>query len=64
MANKTNNRGITGKRAIRYAKNASSLVTSNDLTPEERKQYFEAIKVLRNLSDKYCVFHNIPVDED
>lgn len=49
-----NQRAITGDRVLVYTRFASKSVFYNLVTPKERKQYFEAVKVLRNLADEYC----------
>ena len=59
-----NIRGITGKRATRYLENAHKLVFHNLVSPKERRQYFDAVKTLRSLSDKYCELHGLPLDID
>lgn len=59
-----NIRGITGKRAARYLEKANKLIFYNLVSPEERRQYFNAVKTLRGLSDKYCEIHGLPYDLD
>lgn len=58
------NRGITGRRVLRYAKLANKMIFYNLVTPKERQEYFKAVKVLRNLSDQYCYTNGLPLDED
>ena len=54
---------ITGNRVLRYAKLANKMIFYNLDTPEERKEYFKAVKVLRDLSDRYCNINGLPLDE-
>lgn len=64
MKEHKNIRGITGKRAARYLEKAHKLVFYNLVSPKERRQYFDAVKILRSLSDKYCEIHGLPLDID
>lgn len=64
MKEHINVRGITGKRAARYLENASKLSFLKLVSPKERQQYIDAVKILRNLSDKYCEMHGLPLDID
>lgn len=47
-------RTITGNKAVKYTELANKMVMQNLVSPQERKQYFDAIKALRELADKYC----------
>lgn len=55
-------RNITGMRALVYTKYASKSLQTNLATPEEKRKYFEAIRTLRNLADKYGRIHGIDMD--
>ena len=57
-------RGITGNRVLRYAKFADKMIFYNLVTPKERKEFFKAVKVLRDLSDQYCNITGLPLEED
>ena len=59
-----NIRGITGNRAARYLENANKLMFYKLASPKERCQYFDAVKTLRSLSDKYCEITGLPYDLD
>lgn len=57
-----NQRSITGMRALVYTKYADKFVSDHFATPKERNQYFEAIKTLRALADKYGEINGIDID--
>ena len=57
-----NQRNITGMRALVYTKYADKLLSEHLATPEERNQYFKAIKALRNLADKYGEIIGVDMD--
>lgn len=57
-----NQRNITGMRALVYTKYADKLLLEHLATPEERNQYFKAIKALRNLADKYGEIIGVDMD--
>ena len=46
--------GITGIKAMKYTELANRMVTLDLASPEEKRQYFNAIYTLRELADKYC----------
>lgn len=54
MKTKVVTRSITGNKAVKYTELANKMVSQNLVSPQERKQYFDAIKALRELADKYC----------
>lgn len=56
-------RGITGNRVLRYAKFANKMIFYNLVTPKERKEFFKAVMVLRDLSDQYCNINGLPLEE-
>ena len=57
-----NQRSITGMRALVYTKYADKLLSEHLATPEERNQYFKAVKALRDLADKYGEIIGIDMD--
>lgn len=57
-----NQRSITGMRALVYTKYADKLLWENLATPEERNQYFKAVKALRDLADKYGEIIGVDMD--
>lgn len=59
MKKKVETRGITGEKAVKYAELANKLVFYNLVSPQERNKYFDAIKALRDLADKYCEIHGL-----
>lgn len=59
MKKKVETRGITGEKAVKYAELANKLVFYNLVSPQERNKYFDAIKALRDLADKYCKIHGL-----
>ena len=54
MEKKVKTRGITGIKAMKYTELANRMVTLGLASPEEKRQYFNAIYTLRELADKYC----------
>ena len=52
---------LTGNKAVKYTKLANKLVMNNLVSPEERRQYFNAIYALRELADKYCDIHGLEI---
>lgn len=54
MKTKVVTRSITGKKAVKYTELANKMVSQNLVSPQEREQYFDAIKALRKLADEYC----------
>lgn len=60
--NSNNQRSITGMRALVYTKYADKLLWENLATPEERNQYFKAVKALRDLADKYGEIIGVDMD--
>lgn len=57
-----NHRSITGMRAVVYTKYANKLIFEHLATPEERNQYFKAIKTLRALADTYGEIIGVDMD--
>lgn len=57
-----NHRSVTGMHAVVYTKYASKLLFEHLATPEERNQYFKAIKALRALADKYGEIVGVDMD--
>ena len=54
MEKETKTRSITGIKALKYTELANRMVTLGLASPEEKRQYFNAIYTLRELADKYC----------
>ena len=54
MKKEIETRSITGNKAVKYTELANKMVMLNLVSPEERRQYFNAIYALRELADKYC----------
>lgn len=50
----TTTRSITGNKAVQIVQYANKLVAKKLVSEEDRRKYFDAIKVLRDLSDQYC----------
>ena len=61
MKKEIETRGITGRKALKYTELANKLVMDNLVSPEERRQYFNAIYALRELADKYCDIHGLEI---
>lgn len=61
MEKETKTRGITGIKAMKYTELANKMVMLNLVSPEERRQYFNAIYALRELADKYCNIHGLEI---
>ena len=57
-----NGRWVTGDHALVYTRFASKALFFNLVTPKQRKQYFEAIKVLRDIADEHCKMLGIDID--
>ena len=54
MRKEVKTRGITGIKAVKYVELANKMVMLNLVSPEEKRQYFNAIYTLRELADEYC----------
>ena len=54
MEKKVKTRSVTGIKAMKYTELANRMVTLDLASPEEKRQYFNAIYTLRELADKYC----------
>ena len=54
MEKEVKTRSVTGIKAMKYTELANKMVMLNLVSPEERRQYFDAIYSLRELADKYC----------
>lgn len=54
MKKEIETRSLTGFKAVKYTELANKMVMDNLVSPEERRQYFNAIYTLRELADKYC----------
>lgn len=52
-------RGITGNNAVQIVQYANKLVALNLVSEKDRQKYFDAIKILRSLSDQYCEIHGL-----
>ena len=61
MRKEVETRGITGIKAMKYTELANKMVMLNLVSPEERRQYFNAIYALRELADKYCNIHGLEI---
>ena len=61
MRKEVKTRSITGIRAMKYTELANKMVMLNLVSPEERRQYFNAIYALRELADKYCNIHGLEI---
>ena len=61
MKKEVKTRSITGTKAVKYAELANKMVMLNLVSPEERRQYFDAIYALRELADKYCNIHGLEI---
>lgn len=55
-------RNITGMRTLVYTKYAGKLIDDHLATPQERSQYFKAVKILRDLADMYGEINGIDMD--
>ena len=61
MRKEVETRSITGIKAMKYTELANKMVMLNLVSPEERRQYFNAIYALRELADKYCNIHGLEI---
>ena len=61
MKKEVKTRSITGFKAVKYTELANEMVMLNLVSPEERRQYFDAIYALRELADKYCDIHGLEI---
>ena len=61
MKKEIKTRSITGIKAVKYTELANKMVMLNLVSPEERRQYFDAIYALRKLADKYCNIHGLEI---
>ena len=61
MKKEIKTRSITGNKAVKYIELANKMVMHNLVSPEERRQYFNAIYTLRELADKYCDIHGLEI---
>ena len=61
MKKEIKTRSITGIKAVKYTELANKMVMLNLVSPEERRQYFDAIYALRELADKYCNIHGLEI---
>ena len=61
MKKEIKTRSLTGNKAIKYIELANKMVMNNLVSPEERRQYFNAIYALRELADKYCDIHGLEI---
>ena len=61
MEKEVKTRSVTGIKAMKYAELANKMVILNLVSPEERRQYFDAIYALRELADKYCNIHGLEI---
>lgn len=61
MKKEVKTRTITGNKAVKYTELANKMVMLNLVSPEERRQYFDAISALRELADKYCNIHGLKI---
>ena len=61
MKKEIKTRSITGIKAVKYTELANKMVTLNLVSPEERRQYFDAIYAIRELADKYCNIHGLEI---
>ena len=61
MKKEIKTRSLTGNKAIKYIELANKMVMNNLVSPEERRQYFNAIYALRELADKYCNIHGLEI---
>ena len=55
----TTTRSITGNKAVQIVQYANKLVVKKLVSEEDRRKYFDAIKVLRDLSDQYCEINGL-----
>ena len=55
----TTTRSITGNKAVQIVQYANKLVAKKLVSKEDRRKYFDAIKVLRDLSDQYCEINGL-----
>lgn len=55
----TTTRSITGNKAVQIVQYANKLVAMKLVSEEDRRKYFDAIKVLRDLSDQYCEINGL-----
>ena len=61
MKREVKTRGITGIKAMKYTELANRMVTLDLASPEEKRQYFNAIYTLRELADKYCDMNGLEI---
>ena len=61
MKKEVKTRSVTGIKAMKYTELANRMVMLNLVSPEERRQYFDAIYSLRELADKYCNIHGLEI---
>lgn len=61
MEKEVKTRSVTGIKAMKYTELANKMVMLNLVSPEERRQYFDAIYSLRELADKYCNIHGLEI---
>ena len=61
MEKEVKTRSVTGIKAMKYTELANRMVMLNLVSPEERRQYFDAIYSLRELADKYCNIHGLEI---
>lgn len=61
MKKEVKTRSLTGLKAIKYTELANKMVMQNLVSPEERRQYFNAIYALRELADEYCDINGLEI---
>ena len=61
MEKEVKTRSITGIKAMKYEELANRMVVLDLASPEEKRQYFNAIYTLRELADKYCDIANLDI---
>lgn len=61
MEKEVETRSITGIKTVKYAELANKMVMLNLVSPEERRQYFNAVYALRELADKYCDINGLEI---